>query len=251
MAYYCLVSKMAKSKEKKKEGNTNEEKPKKTELKHVLGALYGIPGEEYEDAAGKLKEGKISIESYKDKIRAGIKAAGKIVYDGEVRDASDETLAKAVVEIMTKTGSETTKDMLAVLAIGETYGYHVMKLGSYGEGVEIKRDKLSGKILEKAKGIINKFQTGLELPDDMTPEEKDALEAAKQYGIKASWAQVSNYILPTSSYKELASLFKHAALAPGMVSGAGANVMENYVKGLTEGRAVAAKKKAGIAVAEK
>lgn len=242
---------MAKSKTSKKEEKTGgDEIPK---FEHVLGALYGLKGEEYEKAAEKLKGGKIALESYAGTIKKGMKKAKRIVYAGEVRDASDEMLAKAVTQIMTMNPTaESVREMAAIIGLGETYGYDKLTLGSYEAGVTIKTEALGKKILGEAKNKIDEFEKGLELPRDITPEERKAIEAAKQYGIAASWAGVSKYVPRSSSYKDMVSVYTHAAMAPEIVTASGSNVMEGYIKGLREERSAAAKKKAGIpAAAEK
>lgn len=230
---------MAKSKEKK----AKEETPKKPTLSNVIDALY----------AGDKNVAQ-AIPTYADEIRAGVKKAKKVVYAGEVKDAAgNELLTKAVTEIMsTNPYSETVKDMFGVLAVGETFGYDKMTFGdSYGEGVKLKKEALMKKVTDEANSKIEKFEAGLQLPKDVTPEEKEALKAAKRFGVAASYAEVVKHIPGKSSYANLTEAYGNLRNAPMSIAGTGATMMDNYAKSLRESRDVAAKKKAGIPVGEK
>lgn len=235
MALLIVVRKMANPKKK-----AAQEKPK---LSKVIDALYsgdknvaqGIPG-------------------YAEEIRAGIKKAKKVVYMGEVADAaSNELLTKAVTEIMsTNPYSETVKDMFGVLAIGENFGYDKMTFGdSYENGVKLNKETLMKKIADEANGTIEEFEAGLQLPKDITPEEREALKAAKRFGVAAAYADVIKHIPSKTSYANLTEAYVNLRNAPVRIASSGAGIMDNYLKSLREGRDIAAKKKAGIPVGEK
>lgn len=218
--------------------NTTQEKPK---LRDILAAYHGLGGPEQAKAAAQR------MPDYAEEIRAGMKKAGKVVYAGEVA-TGNELLEKAVAEIMTSNPySETVKGMFGVLAIGETFGYDKMTLGgSYEKGVELQKEKLKEKVVGDAKGLIKEFEEKLELPADATSEEREALKAAKQFGIKASYAEVAKHMPAHASYAGLAEAYVHMNRAPLNIARLGAEHMANYVEGLRKGREEAAKKKAGI-----